>query len=370
MKNIRHLLVSLLAAVLTVPGQCADQSAISAAASAKPAKASGLFDETIIAKGKGLEIKRGQLDAEFIRAKTAYTSHGQVAPPDLERQVLDNLIGFNLILTKATDKDKVAGKELFTKNLQKVKEDAKLSESEFNDRLNRQLLLQDLTKEQWEKQNTDQATVQVTLERELNVHITDPDVKKFYDENPAKFEEQEKVRASHILLSTRDRATSTELSEEQKAAKRKTAEELVKRARAGEDFAKLAKEYSEDPGSKDKGGEYTFPRGQMVPEFEAAAFSLKPNEVSDVVTTQFGYHIIKLSEKIPAKKQELSEVAPRVKEFLTQQAIQKAVPTYVTKLKEEAHVEILDDKLKASSDNLGLPTGHPAATPAGKSVSK
>ena len=88
-------------------------------------------------------------------------------------------------------------------------------------------------------------------------------------------------------------------------------EGLLKRARAGEDFAKLAKEYSEDPGSKDKGGEYKFPRGQMVPEFEAAAFSLKTNQVSDIVTTSFGYHIIKLSEKIPAQKVELRQGGSR-----------------------------------------------------------
>jgi peptidyl-prolyl cis-trans isomerase C len=300
------------------------------------------------------------LDAEFIRAKTAYTSHGQMAPPDLERLVLDNLIGFKLILAKASAADKAAGKKLFDENLKKIKEDAKLSDSEFNDRLNRQLLLQDLTKEDWEKQNTDQATIQVALERELKIAIGPDQVKKFYDDNPAKFEVPEMVRASHILLTTRDRTTNTELSEEQKKAKLKTAEDLVKRARAGEDFAKLAKEYSEDPGSKEKGGEYTFPRGQMVPEFEAAAFSMKPNEVSDVVTTQFGYHVIKLSEKIPAKKEEFDKAAPRIKEFLTNQAVQKNAPTYVAKLKDEAKVEILDEKLKANPDNLGLPSGHPA----------
>ena len=88
----------------------------------------------------------------------------------------------------------------------------------------------------------------------------------------------------------RDQTTGAELPEDQKKAKRKLADDLLKRARAGEDFAKLAKEYSEDPGSKEKGGEYPpFPRGQMVPEFEAAAFSLNTNQVSDVVTTSYGY---------------------------------------------------------------------------------
>jgi parvulin-like peptidyl-prolyl isomerase len=119
--------------------------------------------------------------------------------------------------------------------------------------------------------------------------------------------------------------------------------------RAGEDFAKLAKKYSDDPGSKDNGGEYTFPRGKMVPEFEAAAFSLKTNEVSDIVTTQFGYHIIKLSEKIPAKKVELAKVAPDLKEFLKQQEMQKRqddVKNFMDKLEKDAKVEILDNKYK------------------------
>src|SRR4030095_7139203 len=140
---------------------------------------------------------------------------------------------------------------------------------------------------------TDQATAEAVVKRELKVDVTDADVKKFYDENPSRFEQPEMVRASHLLLGTRDTANQVELPEDKKAAKRKLAEELVKRARDGEDFAKLAKEYSEDPGSKDNGGEYTFPRGQMVPEFESAAFSLGTNQISEIVTQQFGYHVIK-----------------------------------------------------------------------------
>ena len=151
-------------------------------------------------------------------------------------------------------------------------------------------------------------------------------------------------------------ASNAELSQEQKDAKRKQALDILKRARAGEDFAKLAKEFSEDPGSKDTGGEYTFPRGQMVPEFENAAFSMNTNQISDLVTTRFGYHIIKVLEKLPAKKAELAEVNSKIKDYLVQEAIKKQLPDYYAKLKKDANVEILDEKLKpreAGDDMLG-----------------
>ena len=132
---------------------------------------------------------------------------------------------------------------------------------------------------------------------------------------------------------------------------------MLKRAKAGEDFAKLAKEYSEDPGSKDKGGEYTFPRGQMVPEFEAAAFSLGTNQISDIVTTQFGYHIIKTYEKIPAKKVEFDEAKNDIKEYLSGQTVQKQLPEYLEKLEKDANVQILDEKLKPAPKAPAEPAG-------------
>ena len=206
---------------------------------------------------------------------------------------------------------------------------------------------------------TEESTAQVVLEREIKINVSDDEVKKFYDNNPSKFEQPEMVRASHVLISTRDPDTNKDLTEEQKAVKHKKAEEVLKRARAGEDFAKLAKENSEDPGSKDKGGEYQFARGQMVPEFETAAFSLKTNQVSDIVTTAYGYHIIKLSEKIPAKKIELAKVSPEIKEYLKQQEMQKHqqdLQKYLDKLKKDSGVQILDERLKLQETAENQPT--------------
>jgi peptidyl-prolyl cis-trans isomerase C len=356
-RTLKLFSAALILGALAGPGGSAARAAET---NTRPAdKMKELFGDAVVAKGKGWEIKRSELDAALISVKAMAAGRNQSIPPErinvFERQVLDDLIALQLLLGKATEADKTKGKEQFAKSFEKFKTDAKITDAEFEEKLNPQLRVQGLTREQWEKKRVEQATVSIVLEREMKLSVSDDDVKKFYDENPAKFEEPEMVRASHILLSTRDQTTGVELTSDKKVAKRKLAEDLLKRARAGEDFAQLAKEYSEDPGSKDKGGEYKFPRGQMVPEFESAAFSLGTNQISDIVTTQFGYHIIKLSEKLPARKVELAKVTDELKEGLKQQEVQKQLPDFIAKLKQEANVEILDEKLKAVDTGLGGP---------------
>jgi len=328
-----------------------------AAAPAAPANPADLFPDTVIAKGKGVEIKRSQLDDEMMHLKARAAAQGQKLNPEqlplYEQSLLEDLIRIQVLRARATADDKATAQKLALKKMEDARAELGSQES-----LDRQLKAVALTPQELLGKWTDAATAETVLKRELKVNVTDPEVKKFYDDNPSKFEQPEMVRASHILLMTIDPKTKAEVSKEVKDAKHKQMEDILKRARAGEDFAKLAKEFSEDPGSKDNGGEYKFPRGQMVPEFEAAAFSLKTNQISDIVTTQYGYHIIKLSEKIPAVKIELAKVADRVKQSLEQQEIQKQFPAYYAKVKQGADVQILDDKLKPK-DNPALPAGHP-----------
>jgi peptidyl-prolyl cis-trans isomerase C len=330
-------------------------------ASAKPIKTSDLFADVLVAKGKGVEVKRSELDDMIVNVKSSAVAGGQTISPDkmamLELQVLDQLISIQLLLARATDEDKTKGKEISAKRFQDIRTRAGTEEA-----LNRQLKSVGMDQDTLKAKMNDEATARVVVERELAVKVSDDDVKKFYDDNPSQFEEPERVRASHILVGTHDSLTKSELPKEKKDAKRKLAEDLLKRARAGEDFGKLAKEYSDDPGSKDKGGEYTVARGQMVPEFETAAFGLKTNQVSDVITTQFGYHIIKLSEKFPAGKVGFTESSAHIKDYLTQQKLQKDIPTYMARLKKEANVEILDERLKSqeAAEASSLPAGHPS----------
>ncbi len=147
--------------------------------------------------------------------------------------------------------------------------------------------------------------------------VSDDEAKKFYDENPKLFVQQERVHARHILVSGDET-----LAKVQEALK------------SGKSFDAVAKEYSIDPGSAVNGGDLgEFPRGVMVPEFEKAAFDLKnPGEVSEPVKTQFGWHIIKLEDRIPEMPSPFEEVKPRIVQELREQKTQQILQDRVKEL--------------------------------------
>lgn len=309
------------------------------------AKPMALFADETVAQGKGVKVSRAMLDDELVNIKVSAAARGQTIPPQrmklLEADVLERLVGRQLLNLRATEADKTAGAENATKALENIEKNAGGDEA-----LARQLKTVGMTLDELKSKLNDESVAEAVLQREIKFEVSDDDVKKFYEENPGRFEQPEQLRAAHLLLGTRDK-DGTEMADEKKRAQRKLADDLLKRARAGEEFGKLAKDYSEDTGSRDRGGEINLTRGQSVPpEFEAAAFSLETNQVSDVVTTQFGYHLIKLHEKIPAKKFQLAEVASDVKLGLKRQGVMKQIPAYIEGIKKAAGVEILDQDIK------------------------
>lgn len=346
----KTLTIGLLGA-LALAAQTSPAISTSAPDTNKPAaKLDSLFADETVAKGDNIEIKRSQLDEAFINAKAAAAARG-VELTDAERDVLearllDELVVSKILTAKATDADKAKAGESADKFIAESRKQLS-SEDAFLQRLKMNNLN---SVDELQKKLVSEALPNLVLERELKsqITVTDAQIKKFYDDNPDKFEQPQMVRASHILIGTRD-ADGNQLPAAKKDEKRKQIEDILKRAKGGEDFAKLAKQYSEDPGSKDNGGEYTFPRGQMMPEFEAAAFALKKaGEITDVVTTTYGFHIIKLSEIIPSKTVALAEASAKIKDFLTRQQAGKIIPDYITKLENAANVKILDTKLVAA----------------------
>ncbi len=268
-----------------------------------------LFGDPVIAKGKGVEVKQSALDEVVLGIKSAAAAHNQTIPPQqlmgIESQMLNRLIQIQLLLQKSTDADKAAGQAKAEQQLTNL-----LARAGSQEAFDRQLKAVGMTPEELRTKITQEATATVTLTRELGVTVTDAEVTNFYAAHPTDFEQPETVHVRHILLLTMDPVTHAPLTADQIAAKRKLIDDILKRARAGEDFAVLATQYSEDPGSKDNGGELPpFGHGEMVPQFEAAAFSMKTNTISDVVTTDYGFHIIKLLDITPAQQVPYAKVA-------------------------------------------------------------
>jgi peptidyl-prolyl cis-trans isomerase D len=151
--------------------------------------------------------------------------------------------------------------------------------------------------------------------------MTDAEIEKYYTDHPKEFETPRQAKAAHILA----RVAETGGSEAEDKARAKIAD-VIRRVKAGEDFAKLAKELSEDPGSKASGGDLGLVgKGEVMPDFEAAMFALKAGEMSpEPVRTPFGYHVIKVTEVHEGSKKPLKDVAAQIRERLQNEAAEQA----------------------------------------------
>lgn len=164
---------------------------------------------------------------------------------------------------------------------------------------------------------------------EKEVTFDEEELQKFYRRHLDSFEIAEQVKAAHILIKVDQKADETT-----RKKKRELAEKVLEEARAGKDFAKLARTHSDDAGSAAQGGDLGyFPRGAMVAPFEEAAFALKPGELSDIVETPFGYHIVKCEEYVEAGVKPLADVMDEVKEGVREEksrqlAFEKAMDAY------------------------------------------
>ncbi len=321
-------------------------NAPSAASNATPS-IEDLLPDVVVARGKGFEIKRSVLDQAVLNAKANAAAQGQQISaeqlPLLAKQALDDMILVNLLNGVATADQKAEGQREADTNYAEIKK--KFPTEEL---MVRQLKTSGLTPEMLRARLAEQATAHAVLAARVNV--TDAEIRKFYDDNPTMMQMDEKAVINFIAMGGPDAVTGAPLADDQKAAKKKQLEDLRDRARRGEDFAKLARDYSESTATRDNGGQITLAKGtqRVPPEFEAAAFALGTNEVSDVVTTPYGFYLIKMDELIPARKATLAEATPDIRRELEKQGIQKLLPQLFAQLKKDANVEILDPQLRDS----------------------
>jgi foldase protein PrsA len=153
--------------------------------------------------------------------------------------------------------------------------------------------------------------------------VTEAEMKSFFETNKESFAEKEQVKASHILVKTE-----------------KEAKDLKARLAKGEDFATLAKEFSTDPASKDRGGQLGyFPRGEMTAEFEKAAFTLKVGSISDPVKTEYGYHLIKVEDKRAAEAPNYEKSQDQIREYLTNKKLEEEYNPWLQEVANDYKIE-------------------------------
>ena len=229
---------------------------------------------------------------------------------------------------------------------------------EQQDMLEKQLKLQGKTIDDIKKQlvsdpNTVRfAAIQKYVEQKVlpQVKVTDADIEKFYREHQNQFKTPETVNASHILISTMpDPNAGKQLTPPEKAKKdqeaKAKAEKILAQLKQGAKFEEIAAKESACPSKQQKGNLGDIQRGQMVPEFEQAAFALtKPGQLSGVVKTQFGYHIIKLNKKTPSAVVPLAKVKEPIRAQLKNEGIRKALEALVAKAKKDMKVTVAEIK--------------------------
>ena len=313
----------------------AAESTNAAAAVAAPVPAIG---EVVVARVDGTEIKRKDLDiavqAFFMQAARQNRSLPPSQASTLNQNVLEQLIGRELLLQEGN-------KHIPADLEKKVREQVDQAKAQLGgeEEFKAKLAESGLTVEGYTRNVRDslivRAAVQAAVDKEIK--ITPEEVKGFYDKNPDQFKQPEMVHASHILI-----RCARDASDEEKKEKRVQIEAARALVKGGEKFADVARKVSEDPGSAPTGGDLGFfARGRMVPEFDDAAFSLKTNEISPVITTQYGYHILVVTDRKPSRTMSFDEVKVELAEFLKQQKGAEVTRNHVAELRRAAKVEVL-----------------------------
>ena len=290
---------------------------------------------TVLARVNGHDITK----VDFDRALKVVEQRAGGPVPDARRDeiyrgLLDQLVRLDLLRQEAAARKVVIPDSDVDARMKEV-----LMQFPSEDVFKQMLAQQSSSIERFRSEQRDDLAIAKMLADAINGKITPTaeQLSEFYKNNPERFKQGERVKASHILVKVdqgADEATKTKA--------RQKAEGLLKQIRAGGDFAALAKANSEDPGSAIQGGDLGyFSPGQMVPQFNDVAFKLAPGAVSDLVETQFGFHIIKVVDKQAGRTVTLDEVKPQLTQFLENQNRQRESAAFIEALRTKGKIEIL-----------------------------
>lgn len=290
----------------------------------------------------GVGILLTDFDTAVTRTQQQYAMAGQqLSPADmgqLRQQILDQMVAEELIYQKAIAQEMTVASQQVDSQMQQIRSQFQ-SDAAWED-----ALAQGGTTEEDLRAEVERSLlIQMLISQQVSAppEITPEEIATFYDENPAFFEQPEQVAARHILISTENLTTDEEIEDARNRAQ-SIRDQLIE----GADFAALAREKSEGPSAGQGGNLGTFGRGQMVAPFEEAAFALAPGEISQVVQTQFGFHVIQVTERVDGGQVPLDDVRGQVEQYLIQEKQAEILNAYVDELSESADVQVYVEGLE------------------------
>lgn len=292
-------------------------------------------EEKTVAIVNGVSLRESQLERVIDELLPRIFYHQTVTPEkraELRKKALEELIKRELYYQEARRIGlKVEGSEL-KEGLEKIRKRFP-SRKEYQNALKQA----GITEEELKKDLERNLLIQKFYQREVidKSRISEEYLRDYYEKNKKNFKRPEAVRIRHILIKVDPSATS-----EVKLKKKREAEEILKRARAGEDFAELAYKYSSDDW-RVKGGDLgLLHRGRLIPELEDVAFKLRPGEISDLIETIYGYHIIRLEERLPPTQLSFDEIKDKLKKEMEERRKKEFEDELLTRLKEKARIEV------------------------------
>ncbi len=349
------------------PGSAAVSKASTAGTAAAAAVAIDL-PAGPIAKVNGTEIDREEFVKKYTKMTKAFTTRKKDIPEGLAKRYKQSIV------------KQLVDKELLSQEVKKlnVQVPAADLDKEFADykkmfrtdeNFERYLKSSDITEAQIKDNISHNLAVNALLDKSGDLKVADAEVKAYYDENKARYEVKEQVRASHILLKVAKDADKAADA----AAKAKADKVYAEAKKKGADFAELAKKNSEGPTAPRGGDLSYFTRGRMVPEFDKAVFTMDVGQVSAPIRTQFGWHVIKVTDKKEGKQRSFEEVKESIDKLLRNKKSRKAKVDLLKRLQETAKVEVLLPGVSLDPTPV-LPTSKgkamPLAAPASKMAPK
>ncbi len=327
------------------------------------ALASAQVVEEIIARVNNQIVTR----TEFARSKDQLKDEVKQQDPnnadklyaDREKDVLRDLIDQQLLLDKGKDLG-ITGDTDLIKRLDQMRKDMKLDSME---ELEKEAVKQGVSWEDFKQNMRNQIITQKVIGEEVGSHMSlnKEDEEKFYEEHKNEMQRPEAVVLSEILVApkvpsitpapTADPNTAQSQQQADEAARQAAetealtaaeakANDLLKQIRGGASFEDIAKKYSDGPSASDGGALGSFKRGQLAKELEDKTFAMKAGDVTDVIRTKQGYVILKVVEHQEAGIPPMKDVLPKIQDALYYQKLQPALRTYLTKLREEAYIDI------------------------------